>query len=126
MKMKHDFVFNPREVRRNLGLNQSEFWSRIGVTQSGGSRYETGRRMPAPVRELLRVVHIERIDLAKVSREDYDVLDQLKSQHPELYAELRDRTGEQPVENPMAAMLSDPFSDDLSNADVRLVLAQTE
>lgn len=28
--------------RKKLGLNQSEFWSRINVTQSGGSRYESG------------------------------------------------------------------------------------
>jgi predicted transcriptional regulator len=47
-------ITNPREIRRKLGLNQQEFWSRIGVTQSGGSRYESGRNMPKPVRELLR------------------------------------------------------------------------
>jgi len=44
----------PREIRRKLGLNQQQFWSKIGVTQSGGSRYESGRNMPRPVRELLR------------------------------------------------------------------------
>lgn len=42
-----------REIRRLAGLNQSEFWSRIGVTQSGGSRYESGRTIPKPVRSLL-------------------------------------------------------------------------
>ena len=36
-------------------MNQQEFWGRIGVTQSGGSRYESGRNMPKPVQELLRV-----------------------------------------------------------------------
>ena len=54
---------NIRDIRKKLGLNQSEFWSKIGVTQSGGSRYESGRNMPKPVRELLRLVHIERVDL---------------------------------------------------------------
>ena len=54
-------ISNPREIRRKLRLNQQEFWSRIGVTQSGGSRYESGRTMPKPVRELLRLVHIEGI-----------------------------------------------------------------
>ena len=43
----------PREIRRKLGLNQQQFWSKIGVTQSGGSRYESGRNMPKPVRELV-------------------------------------------------------------------------
>ena len=45
-----DRVFNPREIRRRLGLNQEQFWTQIGVTQSGGSRYESGREMPRPVR----------------------------------------------------------------------------
>ena len=46
-----DRVLNPREIRRRLGLNQEQFWTQIGVTQSGGSRYESGREMPKPVRE---------------------------------------------------------------------------
>lgn len=46
------------EVRRTAGLNQSEFWGRIGVTQSGGSRYETGRPMPKPVAMLFDLVYI--------------------------------------------------------------------
>ena len=45
-------------IRRKLGLNQQQFWSKIGVTQSGGSRYESGRNMPKPVRELLRLVRV--------------------------------------------------------------------
>ena len=49
-----NFSINPRDIRRRLGLNQQEFWTKIGVTQSGGSRYESGRDMPKPVRELLR------------------------------------------------------------------------
>ncbi len=46
-------------------MNQQEFWSRIGVTQSGGSRYEAGRAMPKPVRELLRLVHVEGVSLSR-------------------------------------------------------------
>jgi transcriptional regulator with XRE-family HTH domain len=84
-----ELILNPREIRRSLGMNQQEFWTRIGVTQSGGSRYESGRAMPRPVRELLRLVHIERLDLSKVKREDFDVLDHMKSHHPELYLSMR-------------------------------------
>ncbi len=40
-------------TRWRLGQNQHDFWSRIGVTQSGGSRYESGRRIPRPVQILL-------------------------------------------------------------------------
>jgi transcriptional regulator with XRE-family HTH domain len=82
-------ITNPREIRRKLGLNQQEFWSRIGVTQSGGSRYESGRNMPKPVRELLRLVHVEQIDLSKVKREDFEIVEYLKETHPDLYKSLR-------------------------------------
>ncbi|NWK80242.1 DNA-binding transcriptional regulator [Aquitalea sp. LB_tupeE] len=82
-------ITNPREIRRKLGLNQQEFWSRIGVTQSGGSRYESGRNMPKPVRELLRLVHVEQIELSKVRREDFEIVEYLKETHPDLYKSLR-------------------------------------
>lgn len=84
-----DRVGDPREIRRKLGLNQHDFWSRIGVTQSGGSRYESGRNMPKPVRELLRLVHVEQIDLAKISREDFELVRHLKSSDPDLYKDLK-------------------------------------
>lgn len=84
-----DGILNPREIRRQLGLNQQQFWTPIGVTQSGGSRYETGRNMPKPVRELLRLVHIERIDLSKVKKEDFEIVEHLKSHNPQLYQSLR-------------------------------------
>lgn len=46
-----------REYRRKHGLNQSSFWSRVGVTQSGGSRYESGRNIPRPVQLLLQMAY---------------------------------------------------------------------
>jgi DNA-binding transcriptional regulator YiaG len=78
-----------REIRRKLGLNQSQFWSKIGVTQSGGSRYESGRNIPRPVQALLRLVHIEQIDITKVKKEDFDVAEYLKTSNPELYKNLK-------------------------------------
>src|SRR3954453_20546462 len=84
-----DRVLNPREIRRRLGLNQEQFWTQIGVTQSGGSRYESGRDMPKPVRELLRLVHVEQIDLSQVKRIDFEVISYLKESHPDLYRNLR-------------------------------------
>lgn len=39
--------------RKAKGLNQSQFWNRFGVTQSGGSRYESGRSLPRPVAVLV-------------------------------------------------------------------------
>ena len=49
---------DPREIRRELGVSQLEFWSRIGMTQSAGSRYESGRAMPRTVQALLRLVQV--------------------------------------------------------------------
>jgi len=82
-------IANPRDIRRRLRLNQHEFWSRIGVTQSGGSRYESGRSMPKPVRELLRLVHIEGIELAKARGSDFEVASRLRTTNPRLYRRLR-------------------------------------
>lgn len=81
-------TFNPKAIRKQLGLNQQEFWSQIGVTQSGGSRYESGRSMPKPVRELLRVVHIEGIDLSTLKREEIKALNYLREQQPNLLEDL--------------------------------------
>ena len=45
------------ELRRHLFMTQTEFWSRIGITQSGGSRYEKGRLMPKQVQYLLHFAY---------------------------------------------------------------------
>ncbi|WP_410498033.1 helix-turn-helix domain-containing protein [Chitinibacter sp. S2-10] len=81
-------TLNPKLIRKTLGMNQFEFWNRIGVTQSGGSRYESGRTMPKPVRELLRLVHIEGIDLATLKREEIMVLNYLRERQPQMLKEL--------------------------------------
>lgn len=48
MKLKKYTATEVREMRRKLGLNESEFWSQFQVTQSGGSRYESGRDVRIP------------------------------------------------------------------------------
>lgn len=40
---------NLAALRRSFGENQETFWRRFGVTQSGGSRYESGRNIPTPI-----------------------------------------------------------------------------
>ncbi|MFM9970065.1 MAG: helix-turn-helix domain-containing protein [Burkholderiales bacterium] len=92
MKVMESSV-NPREIRQRLGMNQEQFWTQVGVTQSGGSRYEGGRSMPKPVLELLRLVHIEQLDLSKVKKEDFEVIEYLKSQQPLLYQNIRRDAG---------------------------------
>lgn len=44
-------------LRKQHRLNQSEFWARVAVTQSGGSRYEAGRNIPKTVRLLLQLAY---------------------------------------------------------------------
>jgi transcriptional regulator with XRE-family HTH domain len=80
---------NPRGIRLRLGLNQQEFWGRIGVTQSGGSRYESGRRMPKPVRALLRLVHVDQVDIRKLNKADFALISYLKAAQPRLYRRLK-------------------------------------
>ena len=56
----HDLI----QLRKKLGLNQSEFWKAINVTQSCGSRYERGRKVPDQVLLLVELVHERNIDLS--------------------------------------------------------------
>lgn len=51
-KKKRDFSGIGND-RRKEGVNQKDFWMRYGVTQSGGSRYESGRNIPKPLAILL-------------------------------------------------------------------------
>ena len=50
-------IKNYRELRRKMEISQSEFWSRIGVTQSGGSRYEAMRKVPKPTQTVIDLTY---------------------------------------------------------------------
>ncbi|MBA4707743.1 helix-turn-helix domain-containing protein [Aquitalea aquatica] len=63
-----------RVMRRKLGLNQSQFWTAVRVTQSGGSRYESGRQAPANVDEMVRLRHELGIDTALITTENADLI----------------------------------------------------
>ena len=52
-------------MRKKLNVNQSEFWSRVGLGQSAGSRYESGRNIPRPVQMLLRIAYGTKAQAAK-------------------------------------------------------------
>lgn len=88
---KSTFPKTPAELvafRRALGIIQRDFWARLGVTQSGGSRYEQGRAMPPAVAILLDVVYVKGVTLARLASNDFATLEFLKSQHPDLYMSL--------------------------------------
>ena len=50
-----------RAARRASGINQFDFWTRFGVTQSGGSRYESGRNVTKPLKILMWLYDAGRI-----------------------------------------------------------------
>ena len=84
---------DPLVLRRNLNINQQIFWKPLGVTQSGGSRYEAGRRMPLPVEKLLELVYVKGVDPQQLDAHDAAILRYLKGRHPDLYATLLRATG---------------------------------
>ncbi len=45
--------------------------------------------MPKPVRELLRLAHVEQVDLSRVRKEEFEILAHLKSFYPDLYQSLK-------------------------------------
>ena len=48
----------PLQLRERLGFTQSDFWPRVGVTQSAGSRYERGgRTIPPPIQMLIELAY---------------------------------------------------------------------
>lgn len=47
-----------RTDRQKRHMNQSEYWTKIGITQSGASRYESGRNIPKPTQQLLRIAYL--------------------------------------------------------------------
>lgn len=60
---KTSLIKDHKTLRTKLRLYQSEYWSRLGVTQSGGSRYETGRNIPKPVAILAHLVYIKGMEI---------------------------------------------------------------
>lgn len=55
------------DYRKKIGANQTAFWSGLGVTQSGGSRYESGRNLPKPTALLLTLR-----ETGKITQKDID------------------------------------------------------
>lgn len=78
----------PKAVRLELGLTQSDFWSPVGVSQSGGSRYESGRKLPAAISTLLHLVHIQGVQINESVGADRRVGASLKEADPARYEAL--------------------------------------
>jgi transcriptional regulator with XRE-family HTH domain len=59
-KKSNQAVTAVSRLRKRLGLNQSQFWNRLGITQSAGSRYEKGRAIRKPIAILLELAYGDR------------------------------------------------------------------
>lgn len=66
MKIHYYTAGELKAIRKKIGLNQADFWQRFGITQSGGSRYESGREVPEPVQILLNIALERPASSAKV------------------------------------------------------------
>lgn len=68
MAKKSPTIHNPGELRQSAGMNQTDFWKKFGVTQSGGSRYESGRPMPTPLKVLVQAWIDKLVDDAALAK----------------------------------------------------------
>ncbi len=68
------------DFRKKRKESQTKFWRRFGVTQSRGSRFESGAQIPSPVSMLLKLYMngvIKDGDLIRVRR-NFMVTDAIK------------------------------------------------
>ena len=80
--------FDLKEMRKKRGMNQSNFWAPLGVTQSGGSRYESDRNIPAPVESLVTIAYGTPAQLFKeLQRLRPDFVKDLAKYKPEAFRE---------------------------------------
>ena len=68
MAKKSPTIHNPIALRQSAGMNQTDFWKKFCVTQSGGSRYESGRSMPTPLKVLVQAWIDNLVDDAALAR----------------------------------------------------------
>lgn len=64
-----------RDLRYLMKENQTQFWSRFGVAQSSGSRFERGMPVPLPVLLLIRLYFLRYVsdkDLLAVRSPAYE------------------------------------------------------
>jgi len=76
-------------LRRVSGLNQTEFWAKVGISQNTGLRYESRGSVPPTVGLLIDLVYVRLIDVAKLNGEDMAILEYLQLSLPGWYARLR-------------------------------------
>lgn len=72
MDIKTDQQINgiaAKHLRIQSGKNQRDFWTGLGITQSGGSRYEGGATIPKPLRTLIFLQYVAGLNIDASSEE---------------------------------------------------------
>ena len=115
-KKKLDFS-DIATARKKLNLNQKDFWTRYGVTQSGGSRYESGRNIPKPLAILLWLHQS-----GKVSDKEALTKAIAKAQFPSVRGNFRYANNHFPVQNFYLRSIGKNAEGRVTNKTIRTVL----
>lgn len=52
-----------KQLREQANKTQKEFWTSLGLTQSGGSRYEKDNPIPKPIRILIFAMYVTELKI---------------------------------------------------------------
>ena len=69
------------ELRNQLGLTATKFWNAVKVSVFSGLRYEhmETRRLPEPVKELIRLRYVLGIDISKIDEKNAPMIRRILS-----------------------------------------------
>jgi transcriptional regulator with XRE-family HTH domain len=56
-------------LRERAGMRQKAFWASLGLTQSGGSRYEQGQTIPRSIRILMFAMYVAGVNVDATTEE---------------------------------------------------------
>lgn len=82
-----------KKLREEAGLTQREFWNRLGLTQSGGCRYEGGQTIPKTVRILLFAMYVAGIRIDPTTKDGGEELRRLGALQRSIHAEDAEAIG---------------------------------
>ncbi len=87
--MNNRIAFDSRTLRKSLGLTQLDFWSQVGVGPIVGSRYEQRLILPGKIAALVKMVHCEQIDVVRIKRADWEIIEYLREHDLALLSQLK-------------------------------------
>ncbi len=82
-----------KALREKAGMTQKAFWNSLGLTQSGGSRYEQGHPIPRPVRILIFTMYVSGLKVDASTKEGVDGLSRLAQLQASEVARESERIG---------------------------------